>query len=110
MNIELQMDVSDLRDEVFTNAQSISRIVDEKSNGNAALKTDIKLIKNDLKEISDVMSTKADVKRIESANEKHAQLIKRVSKLEKSKKDSTQHSPRRTITCDESNPVIVSDS
>ena len=110
VKIELQMDVSDLRDEVFTNAQSISRIVDEKSNGNAALKTDIKLIKNDLKEISDVMSTKADVKRIESANEKHAQLIKRVSKLEKSKKDSTQHSPSRTISCGESNPVIVSDS
>ena len=68
---KVKIDISDLCDDVYTNAQSISRIVDEKSNGNAALKTEIKLVRNDLKEVQDEISIEADVKRIESVNEKN---------------------------------------
>ena len=83
LQVELQMEIYDLRGEVKTNAQSIDRIVDEKSNCNASLKSDIRLIKAEVKELQDALVNKAESKTVENINEKHAQILKRLNKLER---------------------------
>ena len=88
-SIQTDLQMSDMREKIRTNAQSIDRIVDDRSNGNASLKSEIRLLKDDIKDIQDNLSNKAENKRIETLNEKHAQLMKRVGKLEKSDKNNT---------------------
>ena len=43
-----------------TNAQSIGRIVDDRNNGNASLKSEIRLPKDDIKDIQDNLSNNAE--------------------------------------------------
>ena len=65
-----------------TNAISIDWICDEKSNGVASIKSDIKLVKSNLKRLEEEPVFGVDIKSVVDSNVKINSLEKRFSKLE----------------------------
>jgi len=90
--VELQGEVSELRELVQANAVSIDRLCSDKSNGNACLRNEIKLINSDLKSMSEVLVAKVEKSAFVAETEKLVSLSKRVSKLEKSKTQNIDNS------------------
>ena len=66
-----------------TNALSIDRICDEKSNGVANIKSNIKLVKSSLKRLEDEPVFEVDIKSVIDRTGKISSLEKRLSKLER---------------------------
>ena len=66
-----------------TNALSIDRICDEKSNGVANIKSDIKLVKSSLKRLEDEPVFEVDIKYVIGRTGNISSLEKRLSKLER---------------------------
>jgi len=85
---ELQGEVSELRELIQANAVSIDRLCSDKSNGNACLRNEIKLINSDMKGMADILSAKVEKNVFVAEAEKLVTLTKRVGKLEKPKVQS----------------------
>ena len=61
----------------------IYKLCSDKSNGNACLRNDIKLINSDFNSISDVLVAKVEFRAFVAENEKLVSLSKRVGELGK---------------------------
>ena len=72
-----------LRAFISTNAQSIDRLCDERSNGVANLKSDIKQMKADMKTMSDDPVFSANISTVNNSAEKISSFDKRLCRLEK---------------------------
>lgn len=98
---ETEADVKDLREQIKTNAQSIERLCSDKSNGNACIKNDLKILKSELNCISDDLVSEVDNCKFEKEIEKTTLLLKRVNKIEKENVTVTkQSSPQTQIQMD----------
>ena len=80
---DLETELRELQTLVSTNALSIDRICDEKSNGVANIKSDIKLVKSSLKRLEDEPVFEVDIKSVIDPTGKISSLEKRLSKLER---------------------------
>ena len=83
LNTDISSDISEVRAFISTNAQSIDRLCDERSNGVANLKSDIKQMKADMKTMSDDPVFSANISTVNNSAEKISSFDKRLSRLEK---------------------------
>ena len=77
---DLETELRELQTLVSTNALSIDRICDEKSNGVASIKSDIKLVKSSLKRLEDEPVFEVDIKSVIDRTGKISSLEKKAFK------------------------------
>ena len=83
LRTECTADLNETRGLIATNAQSVDRICNERSNGIANIKSEIKLIKTDVKNILDEPILTVRVTSLHENINKVSALEKRLGKLEK---------------------------
>lgn len=83
LQADVEADLSELRNLISTNAQSIDRICNERSNGVANLKSDIKLLKTDVKNILDEAIFSVSVTSLDECINKVSAFDKRLNRLTK---------------------------
>ena len=80
---DCEIDLNELRSLVSTNAMSIDRICDEKSNGIATIKSEMKRIKSDFKKIEDEPVFNVNINSLVESSAKVKMLERKLVKLEK---------------------------
>ena len=83
LQADVATDFSELRIIIFTNAQSIDRICNERSHGVAYLKSDIKLLKPDVKSLLDEPIFSTSVTSLDECINKVSAFDKRLNRLAK---------------------------
>ena len=83
LSTDISADLSEVRAFISTNAQSIDRLCDERSNGVANLRSDIRQMKDDLKTMSDDPVFSVNISSVNNSAEKISSFDKRLSRLEK---------------------------
>ena len=83
LETDITADLSEVRSLISTNAQSIDRICNDRSNGVANIKSDIKLLKTDVKNIQDEPIFSVSVISLGECLNKVSSFDKKINKLER---------------------------
>ena len=83
VNSDIETELNELRSLISTNALSIDRICDEKSNGVVSMRGEIKQIKSDVKSIMEDPVLTLNVVQVKDSVAKLSSLEKRLNRLDK---------------------------
>ena len=83
VNTEVESELKEIRSLISANALSVDRIVDEKSNGLACIKSGIKQIKSDVKSLKEEPVLSLNVSQVEDCVAKLNSIEKKINRFDK---------------------------
>ena len=83
VNTEVESELKEIRSLISANALSVDRIVDEKSNGLACIKSGMKQIKSDVKSLKEEPVLSLNISQVEDCMAKFNNMEKKINRLDK---------------------------